>query len=56
MLEYINQLSYCQLKNTEGFYKNLELVFSKEPKLVKAVCNSSEQIYDVIKEFFKKGN
>lgn len=56
LLGVVNQVSYCQVRESGSFYNNLESMFSGNEKLVMTKCVSQDTIYDVIKTFFKKGN
>ena len=55
MLPWINQWSYCQVKNSAGFIENLNSVFSDDTRVVTARVADREDIYGMINRFFKPG-
>jgi len=56
LLPGLNQVSYCQVRESGDFMKVIKKRFDSEPKVVTTTAFQKDQILDAIKEFFQKGH
>lgn len=56
LLPGLNQVSYCQVRETGSFMKTIKSRFEKEKKVVTTLAFQKDQILDAIKSFFTAGN